>query len=68
MVVIEITLSVALLREENTIPQPIFYVSKSLIEAERRYSSVEMLMLALVMAKRKLQQYFEAYTIIVLIT
>ncbi|CAL9011590.1 unnamed protein product [Prunus brigantina] len=68
MVVTEIALSAVLLREENSIQQPIFYVSKSLIEAKKRYPVAEKLMLALVTAKRKLRQYFKAHTIIVLMT
>ncbi|KAI5317941.1 hypothetical protein L3X38_037648 [Prunus dulcis] len=68
MVVTEIVVSAVLLREENSIQQPIFYVSKSLIEAEKRYTLAEKLVLALVTAKWKLRQYFEAHTIIVLTT
>ncbi|KAI5318282.1 hypothetical protein L3X38_037990 [Prunus dulcis] len=66
--VIDITVSAVLLREENSIQQPIFYVSKSLIEDEKRYPLAKKLVLALVMAKHKLRQYFEAHTIIVLMT
>lgn len=54
MAVTEITVSIALLMEENSIQQPIFHVSKSPIEVEKRYP-VEKLVLALVMAKRKLR-------------
>ncbi|CAL8169972.1 unnamed protein product [Prunus armeniaca] len=68
MAVTKIVVSVVLLREENSIQQPIFYMSKSLIEAEKRYPVAEKLVLALMMAKRKLRQYFEAHTIIVLTT
>ncbi|KAI5327945.1 hypothetical protein L3X38_027341 [Prunus dulcis] len=68
MAVTEIAVSAVLLREENSIQQPIFYVSKSLIEAEKRYTLAEKLVLALVTAKRKLRQYFEAHTIIILTT
>ncbi|KAI5349724.1 hypothetical protein L3X38_002613 [Prunus dulcis] len=68
MAVTETAVSAVPLREENSIQQPIFYVSKSLIEAEKRYTLAEKLVLALVTAKRKLRQYFEAHTIIVLTT
>ncbi|CAL2271067.1 unnamed protein product [Prunus armeniaca] len=66
MAVTEIAVNVVLLRKENSLQQPIFYVSKSLIEAEKRYPLAEKLVLALVTAKRKLRQYFEAHTIIVI--
>ncbi|CAL9012805.1 unnamed protein product [Prunus brigantina] len=68
MAVTKIAISVVLLREEYSIQQPIFYITKSLIEVKKIYSLAEKLVLALVTAKRKLRQYFEAHTIIVLTT
>ncbi|CAL2231421.1 unnamed protein product [Prunus armeniaca] len=65
-VITEAAVSVVLFREKNYLQQPIFYVSKSLIDTEKRYTLVEKLVLALVEAKRKLWQYFEAHTITVL--
>ena len=41
-------------------------MSKSFIDAEKRYSPIKKLVLALVTAKKKLRQYFEAHTIVVL--
>ena len=46
--------------------QPVYFVSKTLAPAETRYSMIEKLALALVTAKRKLRQYFEAHSITVI--
>ncbi|CAL9001703.1 unnamed protein product [Prunus brigantina] len=66
LAVTEAAVSIALFQEENYLQQHIFYVSKSLIDTEKRYTPAEKLVLALVVAKRKLRQYFEAHTITVL--
>ncbi|KAL5548928.1 hypothetical protein UlMin_004159 [Ulmus minor] len=55
----------ALVREEEGIQWPIYYTSKSLLNAETRYPEVEKLALALMIAARKLRPYFQAHTIIV---
>ncbi|XP_059658480.1 uncharacterized protein LOC132304778 [Cornus florida] len=47
---------------------PVFYVSKTLIEPERKYSKVERVILSLVNAKRKLRHYFESHPIVFLTT
>ncbi|MCG5051290.1 hypothetical protein L2164_21735, partial [Pectobacterium brasiliense] len=44
---------------------PVYYVSKSLLDAETRYSHLEKLILALVMASTKLRHYFETHRIYV---
>ena len=44
--------SAVLVRQEDTHQFPIYYVSKSLIDAETRYSSMEKLLLALVTAAK----------------
>ena len=44
-----------------------YYISKTLVNAEMRYLPWEKLVLALVHATRKLSQYFQAHTIFVLI-
>lgn len=44
---------------------PIYYVSKSLLDAETRYSYLEKLILALIMASTKLRHYFETHPICV---
>ena len=46
--------------------QLVYYVSKTLVDAETRYLPLEKLVLALVHATRKLPHYFQAHTIYVL--
>ena len=48
------------------IQRPVYYVSKSLHEAEVRYLPLEKAILAVVLGTRKLPHYFQAHTIIVL--
>ncbi|CAA7057629.1 unnamed protein product [Microthlaspi erraticum] len=55
-----------LVREELNEQRPIFYVSKSLIDAETRYPAMEKLALAIVMSARKLRPYFQSHTIVVM--
>ncbi|XP_056864067.1 uncharacterized protein LOC130511206 [Raphanus sativus] len=54
-----------LVREEGRKQHPIYYVSKSLLDAETHYSHLEKLALALVNAARKLRPYFQAHQIVV---
>lgn len=58
--------STVLLRDQG-IQQPVYYISKTMVDAETRYLPLEKLVLALVHATRKLPQYFQAHTIYVLI-
>ena len=51
--------SAILFREENDRQYPVYYVSKALLDAETRYSRLEKLALALVVAVRKLRPYFQ---------
>ena len=46
--------------------QLVYYISKTLVDAETRYLPLEKLVLALVHAMRKLPYYFQAHTIYVL--
>ena len=57
--------SVVLLRDQG-IQHPIYYISKTLVDAETRYLPLEKLALALMHATRKLPHYFQAHTIYVL--
>ena len=61
----EHAVSAMLLRDQG-VQQPIYYVSKTLVDAETRYLLLEKLVLALVHAIRKLLHYFQAHTIYVL--
>ena len=59
-------MSLVLIREDNGLQRPVYYVSKSLHEAEIRYSPLEKAILAVVHASRKLPYYFQAHTVVVL--
>ena len=61
----EHAVNVVLLKDQG-VQQPVYYISKTLVNAEMRYLPWEKLVLALVHATRKLSQYFQAYTIFVL--
>ncbi|XP_056691954.1 uncharacterized protein [Spinacia oleracea] len=58
--------SAVLAREDEAQQLPIYYISKSLLETETRYSSLEKLVLALVTAAKKLRHYFETHQIVVM--
>ena len=66
---IDVTLhaiSLVLTRVDSGIQRPVYYVSKSLNEAEVRYMSLEKAILVVVHATRKLPHYFQAHTVVVL--
>ena len=56
----------AMLVRDQGVQQPVYYVSKTLVDAETRYLLLEKLVLALVHAMRKLPHYFQARIIYVL--
>ena len=58
-------ISLVLIRVDSGIQRPIYYVSKSLNEADVRYLPLEKAILAVVHAIRKLPHYFQAYTVAV---
>ncbi|XP_060969882.1 uncharacterized protein LOC133037084 [Cannabis sativa] len=66
LAVSEVAVNVALVREDEGKQQPIYYVSKTLLDAETRYTQLEKLALALVTAGRKLRPYFQCHPIVVL--
>ena len=57
--------SAVLLRDQG-VQHPVYYISKTLVDAETRYLPLEKLVLALVHATRKLPYYFLAHTVYVL--
>ncbi|KAL0405074.1 UNVERIFIED_CONTAM: Polyprotein P3 [Sesamum radiatum] len=57
--------SLVLVREQEKIQNPVYYVSKMLQGAERRYTQIEKLALALVVTTRKLRPYFQSHKVIV---
>ena len=58
-------ISLVLIRVDSGIQRPVYYVNKSLNEAEVRYLPLEKTILAMVHATRKLPHYFQAHTVIV---
>ena len=61
-------MSAALFKEyENRKQRPVFFVSKSLADAETRYSYLEQAELALRVATKKLRPYIQAHPVVVLI-
>ena len=56
-------ISAVLVKDHENQQHPVYYVSKSLLDAESRYSYLEKLILALIMASTKLRHYFETHTI-----
>ena len=58
--------SLVLIRIDDGIQRPVYYVSKSLHEAEVLYLPLEKAILAVVHAMRKLLHYFQAHTVVVL--
>ena len=58
--------SLVLIRDDNGIQRTVYYVSKSLHEAEVHYLPLEKAIIVVVHATRKLPHYFQAYTVIVL--
>ena len=59
-------ISLVLIRVDSGIQRPVYYVSKSLNEAEVSYLPLEKAILAVVHATRKLPHYFQAHTVVVL--
>ena len=58
--------SVALIREENKIQLPVYYISQAFQGAEAQYPRIEKITFALIVALRKLCPYFQANPIIVM--
>ena len=58
--------SLVLIRMDNGVQRPVYYVSKSLHKAEIRYLPLKNAILTIVQATRKLPHYFQVHTVIVL--
>ncbi|XP_019194841.1 PREDICTED: uncharacterized protein LOC109188642 [Ipomoea nil] len=58
--------SSVLVREEERVQHPVYYVNRSLKAAESRYTALEKIVYALVITVRKLAPYFQAHTVRVL--
>ena len=57
-------MSLVLIRVDNGVQRLVYYVSKSLQEAEVRYLPLEKAILAVVLGTRKLTHYFQAHTVV----
>jgi ribonuclease HI len=66
LAVTPMAISAALIREDEGVQKPVYFVSKAFHGAEGRYPQIEKLAFALIMASRKLRPYFQAHTIRVL--
>ena len=66
LVVMDYVVSLVLVRNKDRIQRPVYYISKSLQEAETHYLPLEKAVLAIVHAIRKLPHYFQAHIMVVL--
>lgn len=58
LVISKVAVSAVLVREDKGTQSPIYYISKTLIQAEMRYPYLEKLALDVVITSRKLRPYF----------
>ena len=63
LVVFDHVVSSVMVRQHEGIQRSVYYLSKTLVDAETRYLTLEKMALALVYAMRKLPHYFQAHTI-----
>ena len=66
IVVASHAVSFVLVKVENGVQKPVYYVTKSLQEAKVRYIPLEKAILAIMHATRKLLHHFQAHTVVVL--
>ena len=66
IIVVFYAISFVLIWVDSGIQLLVYYVNKSLNEAEVRYLPLEKAILAVVHATRKLPHYFQAHTVVVL--
>ena len=66
LVVSTIAVSAALIRKEGKRQLPVYYVSQAFQGVESRYPRIEKITFALIVASRKLRQYFQANPILVI--
>ena len=60
------TVSTTLIKEEDKVQRPMYYISQAFQRAEARYPRIEKITFALIVAFRKLRPYFQANSIIVM--
>ena len=66
IVVASHAVSLLLIRVNNGVQRPVYYVSKSLHEVEVRYLPPKKAILVIVHTTRKLFHYFQSHTVVVL--
>jgi len=66
MAVAQHAVSLVLVRIDEGVQKPVYYVSKSLQEAEVRYLHLEKAILTIIHATKKLPHYFQAHLVVVL--
>ncbi|XP_030932161.1 uncharacterized protein LOC115957947 [Quercus lobata] len=66
LAVLASAVSAALIREEGKKQLPVYYVSQAFQGAESRYPRIEKIAFALIVASRKLRQYFQSNPILVM--
>ena len=64
--VASLAVSSVLIRVDSDVQRPIYYVRKSLHEAEVQYLPLEKAILAVAYGTRKLPHYFQSHTVVVL--
>ncbi|KAK2997045.1 hypothetical protein RJ639_024856 [Escallonia herrerae] len=62
--VTKVAVSTVLVREEDGVQKPIYYISKVLQDIETKYSKIDKIALALIISARRLRPYFQSHTII----
>ncbi|XP_074346143.1 uncharacterized protein LOC141684905 [Apium graveolens] len=63
LAVSEYSISIVLVHEKGKVQSPVYYVNKRLQDAETRYTNMEKLAYALILAARKLRPYFQAHKV-----
>ncbi|KAL0366176.1 UNVERIFIED_CONTAM: Polyprotein P3 [Sesamum radiatum] len=66
LVISEEAVSSVLVREQEKKQNPVYYVSKMLQGAEKRYTQIEKLALVLIVTTKKLRPYFQSHKVVVL--
>ena len=63
---LEIAVSATLIKEEGRKQLPVYYVNQAFQGAKFKYPRIEKIVFALIVASRKLRQYFQANPILVM--
>nr|KYP66646.1 Retrovirus-related Pol polyprotein from transposon 297 family [Cajanus cajan] len=65
LAVAESAISAVIVQEHQKVQTPIYFISRVLLDAEKRYQMIEKLALALVTAARRLRPYFQSHQVVV---